>query len=174
MTGEAETGGVAAQLNALPAEAAVNELLRCCSSEAWARRMSAVRPFESDEALFDAAERVWWALSADDWLEAFAAHPRIGERSDSDWSTEEQAGMDRASTELDERIRDGNRRYEETFGHVFLICATGLSGEEMAAALDRRLRNDAQTELRNAAAEQAKITRLRLEKLGRSLGEGTT
>lgn len=159
-------GEIAAYLNSLPGERAVTEFRRCCASEAWARRMAAVRPFDSDEALFDAAERVWWALSPDDWLEAFAAHPRIGERSESPWSAEEQAGMDEASRNLEEEIREGNRRYEETFGHVFLICATGLSAEEMAAALQRRLQNDAKTELRNAAAEQAKITRLRLEKLG--------
>lgn len=127
--------------------------------------MAAVRPFDSDEALFDAAERVWWSLSPDDWLEAFAAHPRIGERTESRWSAEEQAGMDEADRRLEESIREGNRRYEETFGHVFLICATGLSAREMASALQRRLQNDAETELRNAAEEQAKITRLRLEKL---------
>lgn len=173
MTGEPEAGELSAHLNALPMEAAVQELLRCCSSEAWARRMAAVRPFDSDEAVFDAAERVWWALSPDDWREAFAAHPRIGERSDSAWSTEEQSGMDEASRDLEAKIRAGNRRYEEKFGHVFLVCATGLSAEEMAAALDRRLRNDPPTELRNAAAEQAKITRLRLEKLGRSRERGT-
>lgn len=167
-------GDIAAYLNSLPNDRAVKELARCCASEAWARRMAAVRPFDSDEALFDVAERVWWALAPDDWLEAFAAHPRIGERSENAWSAGEQAGMNRASAELDERIREGNRRYEEAFGHVFLICATGLSAEEMAAALERRLENDARTELRNAAAEQAKITRLRLEKLVGPLGEGTT
>ena len=174
MNDEADAEGLAAQLNMLPSEAAVEELLRCCASEAWARRMAAVRPFDSDEAVFDAAERVWWALSPDDWYEAFAAHPRIGERSDSSWSTEEQSGMEAASRDLEAEIRAGNREYEEKFGHVFLICATGLSAEEMAAALERRLRNDAQTELRNAAAEQAKITKIRLEKLGRSFGEGTS
>ncbi|MFW6083796.1 MAG: 2-oxo-4-hydroxy-4-carboxy-5-ureidoimidazoline decarboxylase [Gemmatimonadota bacterium] len=165
MTTAPGTNEIADHLNSLSADDAVRELSRCCASEAWARRMVAVRPFASDAALLDAAERVWWALSPDDWLEAFAAHPRIGERSGSAWSSEEQSGMDRASGELEERIREGNRRYEETFGHVFLVCATGLSAREMADALERRLRNDPATELRNAAAEQAKITRLRLEKL---------
>lgn len=159
------TEGIAAHLNSLSRDRTVDELLRCCASEAWARRMAAVRPFDSDEELFDAAERVWWALDPDDWLEAIAAHPRIGEKGDSAWSAEEQSGMDEASRDLQAMIREGNRRYEEAFGHVFLICATGLSAREMAVALERRLENDAKTELRNVATEQAKITRLRLEKL---------
>lgn len=170
MTSPSGRDEIAAHLNSLSSESAVRELLRCCASEAWARRMAAIRPFDSDAELFDAAERVWWALSPDDWREAFAAHPRIGERTESAWSAEEQSGMDEADRRLQERIREGNRRYEERFGHVFLICATGLSADAMATALERRFQNDAQTELRNAAAEQAKITRLRLEKLA----EGTT
>lgn len=165
MTSVSDDGEIATHLNSLSNDHAVRELLRCCASEAWARRMAAIRPFDSDAALFDAAERVWWSLSPDDWLEAFAAHPRIGERTESGWSAEEQSGMDEADRRLEESIREGNRRYEDTFGHVFLICATGLSAREMAAALQRRLQNDAKTELRNAAEEQAKITRLRLEKL---------
>ena len=167
MTSGSDPNEIAAYLNSLSSEDAVRELLRCCASEAWARRMVAIRPFESDAGLFDAAERVWWALSPDDWLEAFAAHPRIGERTESAWSAEEQSGVQGTDRRLQERLREGNRRYEETFGHVFLICATGLSAGEMLTALERRLQNDPKTELRSAAAEQAKITRLRLEKLTR-------
>lgn len=110
-------------------------------------------------------EGVWWGLEPADWREAFAAHPRIGERGGGAWSDAEQSGMDAASERLQREIREANRVYEERFGHVFLICATGLGAEEMAEALARRLENDAATELRNAAAEQAKITRLRLGKL---------
>jgi len=157
--------GPAELLNGLAPEAAERELLRCCGSTRWARRMTAARLFASDGALLATADKTWWELDPGDWLEAFAAHPRIGERRGGDWSAEEQSGMDEASKRLAAEIRDGNRTYEEKFGHVFLVCATGLSAAEMAGALVRRLDNDPETELRTAAAEQAKITRLRLEKL---------
>lgn len=160
-----DTKGAAACLNDLSSEAAERELQRCCGSERWAREMAARRPFASDAALFAAADDVWWDLEPDDWLEAFAAHPRIGERDGGAWSAEEQAGMNNASRRLEVEIREGNRAYEAKFGHVFLICATGLTAAEMAAALERRLDNDPEAELRIAAAEQAKITKLRLRKL---------
>jgi 2-oxo-4-hydroxy-4-carboxy-5-ureidoimidazoline decarboxylase len=108
---------------------------------------------------------VWWSLEPEDWLEAFATHPRIGERDGGDWTASEQAGMDEADAEVHRALVAGNRAYEERFGHVFLICATGLSGEEMLAALHRRLSNEPEAEVRVGAAEQAKITRLRLGKL---------
>lgn len=160
-----EESGSAAILNDLSPDAAERELRRCCGSRRWAREMAARRPFASDADLFTAAEDVWWALEPDDWLEAFAAHPRIGERDGGAWSAEEQAGMNDASRRLEVEIREGNRAYEAKFGHVFLICATGLRASEMAEALERRLDNDPETELRIAAAEQAKITKLRLRKL---------
>lgn len=163
MNGDAN--GSAAYLNRLSPDAAEGELRRCCGSECWAREMAARRPFASDAALFAAAENIWWDLDPDDWREAFAAHPRIGERDGGAWSAEEQAGMNEASRRLEDEIREGNRAYEAKFGHVFLICATGLSAAEMAEALDRRLDNDPEGELRIAAAEQAKITKLRLRKL---------
>lgn len=164
MSGDANDSA-ASCLNRLSPEAAERELRRCCGSERWARHMSARRPFASDAALFAAADDVWWDLEPDDWREAFAAHPRIGERDGGAWSAEEQAGMNEASRRLEDEIREGNRAYEAKFGHVFLICATGLSAAEMAEALDRRLDNDPEAELRIAAAEQAKITKLRLRKL---------
>lgn len=157
--------GSAAYLNGLSPDAAERELRRCCGSERWARELEALRPFASDAALLAAAEDVWWDLEPDDWREAFAAHPRIGERDGGAWSAEEQAGMNAASRRLEAEIREGNRAYEAKFGHVFLICATGLSAAEMAEALDQRLDNDPEAELRIAAAEQAKITKLRLRKL---------
>lgn len=157
--------GPAAWLNGMSPDAAERELRRCCGSERWAREMSTRRPFGSDADLLAAADDVWWDLEPDDWLEAFAAHPRIGERDGDAWSAEEQAGMNDASRRLEAEIREGNRAYEAKFGHVFLICATGLSATEMAEALERRLDNDPETELRVAAAEQAKITELRLRKL---------
>lgn len=160
-----DANGSAAYLNGLSPDAAARELMRCCGSERWAREMTERRPFASDAALSAAAESIWWNLAPDDWREAFAAHPRIGERDGGTWSAEEQAGMNEASRRLEAEIREGNRAYEAKFGHVFLICATGLSAAEMAEALERRLDNDPEAELRIAAAEQAKITQLRLRKL---------
>jgi OHCU decarboxylase len=131
--------------------------------------MLAARPFASDAELLAAAERVWWGLGRTDWLEAFAAHPRIGERGSggalTDWARREQAGADGAAGATLAALAQGNLTYEERFGHVFLISATGKTADEMLGALRDRLTNDPGTELRVAAAEQAKITRLRLDKL---------
>ena len=115
--------------------------------------------------MFTAAETVWWSLEPEDWLEAFAAHPRIGGRARDVWSSTEQAGMKGATAGTQTALAAGNREYEARFGHVFLICATGRSAAEMLSELVQRLGNDPATELRIAAGEQAKITRLRLQKL---------
>lgn len=128
------------------------------------------RPFATDAALYETAERVWVELNADNWLEAFAGHPRIGGAIQKDsatakWSASEQSGATHAGADTAEALRAGNLEYENRFGHVFLICATGKSAGEMLAALRDRLHNDAATELRIAAGEQAKITRLRLARL---------
>ena len=166
------TGPVAHMLNALPDTDAQKALARCCGSRRWVQGMVAARPYLSDRAMFEIAERTWWELEPDDWLEAISYHPRIGERNSegpaSDerrWSTAEQSGMDQADQEVHDAIMARNLEYETRFGHVFLICATGRSGYEMLMALLTRLDNDPTDELRVAAAEQAKITRLRLEKL---------
>ena len=160
-----------ARLNALPRAEAEAELRACCGSNAWARAMAASRPFASRDELFEDADATWWAVSEADWLEAFRAHPRIGERKQSGvgahatWSEQEQAGVRGADTDVLKRLAKLNREYEERFGHVFLICATGRSAQEMLAALEARLGNDPDTELRVAAEEQRRITRLRLDKL---------
>ena len=162
------TAGPAEYLNGLAGIAARAALTRCCTSRRWVDAMLAARPFGSDAALFQAAERAWWALGKDDWLEAFGAHPRIGERGIDAWARHEQAGMNRAREEMRAALALGNREYEARFGHVFLICATGQSATDMLGALRARLGNDPAAELRIAAGEQAKITRLRLEKLAAS------
>lgn len=162
---------VARYLNDLSDEDVRLELLRCCHSEKWAHALVASRPFAGDFELFERAESAWWDLDSTDWLEAFAAHPRIGDRpaadsSTAEWSSAEQSGMAEASDPVQSAMEAGNRLYESRFGHVFLICASGRSGEEMAAELTRRLSNTPAAELKTAAEEQAKITRLRLERLG--------
>lgn len=151
------------RLNALPAAEAEEVFLACCGARRWAREMAASRPFPDVEALMDSADRLWLALGREGWLEAFAAHPRIGE-SGGAWSRQEQAGAASAAPEVRAALVRANRLYEERFGHVFLVCATGKSAEEMLALCSGRMANDPETELAVAAGEQAKITRLRLEK----------
>jgi len=141
-------------------------LTRCCGCRRWVAEMMDARPFRDDAGMSAAAERIWWSLGPADWRESFAVHPRIGERGKDAWSRDEQSGVDRAAEQTQRALADANRSYEQHFGHVFLICATGLSGDQMLEDLNRRLRNDATTELRVAAGEQMKITRLRLERLG--------
>lgn len=161
------------RLNALPAEQAVAELLTCCGSREWARQMADRRPFADATELLNTADAVWWSLDHDDWLETFRSHPRIGERRaevaqtdrEKRWSEGEQAGVDDAADATRQALAEGNRAYEARFGHIYLVCATGKSGEELLAILTQRLANDPQTEIRVAADEQRKITRLRLEKL---------
>jgi OHCU decarboxylase len=167
------------RLNALAADEAERALLACCGSRAWARRMADARPFASEAALLATAEEAWWVLDEADWLEAFRAHPRIGERKaeagqtgrERAWSAGEQSGMDAAADATRAALAEGNRAYEARFGHVYLVCAAGKSAEELLAILRARLGNDPATELRAAAAEQAKITALRLRRLLGELGD---
>jgi allantoicase len=152
-------------LNAAPSEDAVATLLRTCGSRAWAEGMAARRPFEDAAALLRQADRIWWSLGERDWLEAFAAHPRIGESASGKWSSQEQAGVAGAGDDLKARLASGNATYAERFGFSFIVCATGRSAAEMAALLEARLGATRADELRTAAEEQAAITRLRLGKL---------
>jgi len=154
------------RLNRLPAGAAEAELLDCCRSRRWAAEVAAGRPYPTPDTLHAAADAAWWRLDAADWDEAFAAHPRIGERDRAGAAARrEQAGVAGAPAATLAALADGNRRYEARFGRVFLVCATGRSAGDLLAELERRLGNDPETELRVAAGEQAAITRLRLERL---------
>ena len=157
-------------LNAKTAEVFEERVLACCGSRAWATGLESARPFATFDALLQTADDVWEGLSAEDRREAFAAHPRIGERGGSAWARGEQAGAAAASDETLRALETGNREYEERFGHVFLINATGRSAEEMLAALRERLRGDPETELAEASEQQRQITRIRLEKLVRPVG----
>jgi OHCU decarboxylase len=122
------------------------------------------RPFRGTDQLLAAADETWWSLEGADWLDAFTHHPRIGERA-AGWAKDEQSGVHGAPESALKRLTKLNHEYERRFGHVFLIFATGKTADEMLAELERRIGNDPATELRSAAAEQAKITRLRLQKL---------
>lgn len=155
-----------AEFNRLKGDAAVDALLSCCASRAWAEAVVARGPFLRSDDLLEAAETVWWQLPRVEWLMAFAAHPRIGERSEKDaWAAHEQAGVWGSEEAVRAELHQLNQLYEQRFGHVFLIFASGKSAQEMLAALKQRLHNDPETELQNAAAEQARITRLRLQRL---------
>ena len=148
-------------------------LTRCCGSERGVERMLERRPFGSRAALQAAAADEWNALARTDWLEAFSHHPKIGDRdslrkrfpSTHALSEREQAGVNSASDAMLDALAEGNRRYEERFGYIFIVCATGKSAEEMLTLLYQRLPNDQATELRIAAGEQQKITALRLDGL---------
>lgn len=158
-------------LRAATPPAAGAALLACCGSTRWVEQMLAARPFDDPDDLQQVAGRIWDGLAPPDWLEAFAAHPRIGERATTKrWSADEQAGAGSAEQATLEALAQGNRDYEERFGHVFLIRAAGRSAEEMLAALRERLANDPDTELHVAAAQQREITALRLDKLLREGG----
>ena len=160
-------------LNSLTAEDAAKELRQCCGSTSWAEQMSNDRPYSTLESLVTHADRLWWSLTPVDWLEAFRSHPKIGEKKASDkvsaqsqqWSGQEQSGVSSAPQDTVDSLAELNRAYEERFGFIFIICATGKTSDEMLAALNERLQHDSDTELRLAAAEQAKITALRLKKL---------
>lgn len=163
---------IAAYLNALEPAAARAALGQCCGARRWVEGMMDLCPFPSDESLLASADRIWFELDPEDWLEAFAHHPRIGERSAAGQSPEaqrssrhEQAGMDQSSRFVQAAMIEKNLAYEDLFGHVFLICATGKSGDEMLTALEHRLLNEPDVELRIAAAEHAQITQLRLHAL---------
>ena len=156
-----------AELNALPSAEAETLLARCCGARAWVMAMLERRPFTDVARLLRAADEVWWSLGPPDWHEAFAHHPRIGEGGPraGAWSTDEQRGVATAAADIRAALAEGNRAYERTFGHIYLVAAAGKSADELLGILQSRLTNDPDTELRVAAGEQAKITRLRLLKL---------
>jgi OHCU decarboxylase len=155
-------------LNALDPDSAVRELLQCCGSSRWARQMAAARPFASAGELMASADRYSGSLDRADWLEAFAAHPKIGAGGGDgarDWSAQEQAGVAGAASATLRRFANLNRDYEARFGYIFIVCATGKSAAEMLDLLEGRIGNHPEVEIRIAADEQRKITRLRLTKL---------
>jgi allantoicase len=156
---------VAKYVSTLTGDIAAVQLRNCCGSSEWVRRMMASRPFTTENDLFRAAEEIWNGLTPDEWREAFAAHPRIGDRSGSRWARQEQSGTASASSESMDALAAANREYEARFGYIYIVCATGRSADEMLAMAWQRLENAPDEELRIAAAEQMKITKLRLIKL---------
>jgi len=160
-------------LNNLPVDEAERVFADCCGSRSWARQMAAARPFPMLEHLFKHAGQIWRSLAAADWLEAFAAHPKIGSakpapvqhKRAADWSAGEQSGLADAAEDVRRKLAEANELYERRFGFIFIVCATGKSAGEMLAICEERLKNSAADEIANAAAEQQKITEIRLAKL---------
>jgi 2-oxo-4-hydroxy-4-carboxy-5-ureidoimidazoline decarboxylase len=161
------------QLNDLDNASLEAALTRCCAAPQWVRQLAAEKPFLSDEELMEKAARIWNRIGPEDWLQAFAAHPRIGDvealhskfSGTRAWTRTEQAGVAGVAEDVLQRFLTLNHQYEAKFGYIFIVCATGKTAQEMLILLERRLANDERTELQLAAAEQLKITLLRLRKL---------
>jgi 2-oxo-4-hydroxy-4-carboxy-5-ureidoimidazoline decarboxylase len=161
-------------LNALSLEAARAALGRCCGAQRWVDGMLARRPFADTSQLLATSDEIWAALERSDYLEAFAQHPPIGVDLDqlsrkfastAGWAAGEQSGAQGADADTVRRLRDQNLAYAQRFGYIFIICASGKSATQLLAALEARLPNPPERELPIAAAEQAAISKLRLQKL---------
>jgi len=160
------------ELNQLDKKTAAHHFRQCCVSEAWIAGMLEAMPFDSSQALYTAADRIWLGLQPSDFKEAFEGHPKIGDVSSlrakyantKELAAGEQSSVKQADEPTLQALAEGNAAYEQRFGYIFIVCATGKSAEEMLSLLQARLNNDPDYEIKIAAAEQQKITRLRLQK----------
>ncbi len=172
-----DVSSTVAELDTMTPARAAQLLADCCGSSRWVAAMIGRRPFGSSEGVYAAADEIWRSLGPDDWREAFAHHPRIGEQRSAAqqsergaaWAAGEQSGVERAAGDTRQALAEVNREYEQRFGYICIVCATGKTADELLAAARERLHNDPGAELQVAAEEQRRITRLRLEKL---LGQG--
>jgi len=148
-------------------------LHQCCGSAQWVNNMVGALPAEDLVDLLEIAEEQWYACQENDWREAFAHHPKIGDlnslkekfASTAHWAEGEQAEVQQASEQTLQQLAAGNQAYEQRFGYIFIVCATGKSADEMLQLLNQRLYNNPEVEIQMAMEEQNKITRIRLEKL---------
>ncbi|MGH9598461.1 MAG: 2-oxo-4-hydroxy-4-carboxy-5-ureidoimidazoline decarboxylase, partial [Terracidiphilus sp.] len=155
--------------NAADEPAALEAMLACCGARQWAEAMIALRPIAGVQEMSEAADRIWSTMKEADWMEAFACHPRIGERKathataqSAAWSRQEQSLADAAHEQVLAELAAGNAQYEERYGFTYIVCATGRSADEMLAILKRRLGSDRAAELREAAEQQRQIIQIRL------------
>ncbi len=163
---------VLARWNFLPIRAAVDEILPCCGSRAWADGMVRRRPLPDERALLAASDETWRSLAESDWLEAFRSHPRIGEsqapkaalQRSVTWSAEEQPNVASAADSIKIALAEGNREYERRFNRILIVCATGKSPAAILKILQRRMKNDEHVELQEASEQQRQITQIRLKK----------
>ena len=148
-------------------------LTKCCGSSAWVKKMLGIFPIQNLIDLLEYAEEEWYECNPADWLEAFQSHIPIGDIHSllekpatlTEWALAEQAGVMNTDPEVISELEKANELYEETFGYIFIIYATGKSAEEMLKNLNQRLLNDPEEELKTAASEQNKITQSRLRRL---------
>jgi len=160
-------------LNRLSEAHATAAFTQCCTAQRWVERMVIDRPFESLDEMLEISDRIWEECDVEDYMEAFEGHPRIGDveslakkyANTKGWAGGEQKGVEGADRDVIERLAKGNADYEERFGHIFIVCATGKTAAEMLALLEARMDNDPEHELQVAAGEQNRITRIRLKKL---------
>ena len=163
---------VLARWHGLTNEEAAREILACCGSETWAASMASKRPISDEVSLIETSDAIWQGLGESAWLEAFGSHPRIGDSlaetnptaQSSQWSEQEQRQAASADEAMKLALKWGNREYEQKFGRIFIVCATGKSASEILEILRRRLHNDEATELQQAAEEQRQIMHIRLKK----------
>ncbi len=161
-----------AQWNSLDSAAAAREALPCCGSHAWAAALASRRPIADEGSLVKISSDVWLTLPHEDWQEAFDSHPRIGQRHAQAHATEESlqwSALEQSATLSEDdaaklALAEANRRYEQKFGRIFIVCATGKTSTEMLAILESRMKNDAATELLESAEQQRQITELRLHR----------
>jgi 2-oxo-4-hydroxy-4-carboxy-5-ureidoimidazoline decarboxylase len=161
------------EFNSLSPADAMGEIKKCCGSTSWAAQIIDRRPYSYIADLKDRSDEIWQNCTGADALEAFSHHPKIGDLRQAEkkfpasaqWAGREQSGLTGADPDVLSDMVIYNREYEQKFGYIFIICATGLSGEEMLAALKSRINNDPDTELAIAKEEQNKITKLRIDKL---------
>ncbi len=150
--------GVLARWNSLPREEAAREILACCGSETWAASMASKRPIHDEVSLIETSDAIWQGLGESGWLEAFRS------QQSSVWSEQEQRQAASADEAMKLALKWGNREYEQKFGRIFIVCATGKSASEILEILRRRLHNDEARELQQAAEEQRQIMNIRLNK----------
>jgi 2-oxo-4-hydroxy-4-carboxy-5-ureidoimidazoline decarboxylase len=161
------------ELNQLDASSLQAEFFKCCGCTAWSKKLVQLMPFSSIQSLLTQSDEVWQTCNKQDALEAFSHHPKIGDlkslekkfASTKQWASGEQAGVDEASQQVLKQLADGNKQYEEKFGYIFIVCATGKSAIEMLEILNQRIPNSYDEELKIAMNEQNKITHIRLKKL---------
>lgn len=173
----ADSAAVLARWNLLSPDEAMRMILPCCGCKVWAHGMAVRRPLADEAALLGASNETWSGLTRSDWLEAFRSHPRIGESGPTqssstepervqsvEWSAQEQRNVEDAEDAVKLALADANREYEQRFDHIFIVCASGKSASEILRILQRRLNNEAETELHEAAEQQRQITEIRLRK----------
>ena len=160
-------------LNKLQTKELKEALVKCCGSSVWVNELAITFPIHDKDELYQKAEDIWFNLAEKDWREAFTHHPKIGDinslkdkyKDTAEWAAGEQKGVEQSSADTILQLSEANQQYEDKFGYIFIVCATGKSAEEMLHILNARLENAPEVEIKIAVAEQNKITRIRLEKL---------